>query len=459
MRVSVIFFGISFFLSVALAEERLLSHGEPTALSDEAQTSNWPRFLGPTDDLRSPETHLFREWGDTGPALLWELSKGEGYASPIIEGERLLLFHRLDGSERIECRRALTGEAMWEHSYEVEYRDRYGYQNGPRGSPVIADGKVYSLGVTSRLTCLDLETGKLDWERDFAADYEIRPSFFGAGSSPLVFDDQLIVMIGASGGPCVVGIDRSTGATLWGAEDEWGASYASPQRMGDKVLVFCGGESRPPHGGLLAIDPNDGGKIVGRFFWRAEKFESVNASTPVVLSDDRVFLTQCYGEGGVLLKLEDSGFSAVWKSENYAVHWMNPVTDDEGKTLFLIDGRHQQNARLVAVDIDSGDELWSTTIEWQGEVKGRPFNFGIQRASLLQVDGATLCLGEMGSLLWLRLDRDKAEVLARYQPFLAPQTWTPPVISRGLLYLMQNEDDNLADGKGPRLRCYDLRRR
>ena len=158
----------------------------------------------------------------------------------------------------------------------------------------------------------------------------------------------------------------------------------------------------------------------------------------------------------MLLQLTEDGFSEIWKNEDLGAHWMNPVLDAAGETLFLIDGRNQQNARLVAVDLDSGKELWDEVILWQDIVDGRPYNLGIQRASLLQADGATLCLGELGSLLWLQLDRDGAKVLARHQPFLAPQSWTLPALSQGLLFLMQNEEDHLT-GAGPRLRCYDLR--
>ena len=436
---------------------RLTWHASPRALAEGAVITDWPRFLGATDNAATSERPLLKDWGEDGPALLWELERGEGYASPVISGDRLVLFHRAAGNERIECRNVLNGEALWDYAYPVDYRDRYGYQNGPRGSPVIDGDRVFTLGVTSRISCLSLSTGELFWERDLQAEMSIRSSFFGAGSSPLIWGNQVVVMIGAERGPCVVGLEKETGKHLWGAEETWGASYASPQAMGDKILVFCGGESRPPQGGLIAIDPALAGKVIGRFPWRGKNYESVNASSPVILSGDRVFVTQCYeGGGGVLLQLTEDGFSEIWKNEDLGAHWMNPVLDAAGETLFLIDGRNQQNARLVAVDLDSGKELWDEVILWQDIVDGRPYNLGIQRASLLQADGATLCLGELGSLLWLQLDRDGAKVLARHQPFLAPQSWTLPALSQGLLFLMQNEEDHLT-GAGPRLRCYDLR--
>ena len=157
-----------------------------------------------------------------------------------------------------------------------------------------------------------------------------------------------------------------------------------------------------------------------------------------------------------MLQLTNDGFTELWRSEDYGVHWMNPVTDTDEKTLFLIDGRHQQTARLVAIDIDTGKELWEDDIAWKGDIGGQPYNLAIQRASLLQVDGATLCLGELGTLLWLQLDREGAKIISKHQTFLAPQTWTPPALSKGLLYLMQNEDDRISNAPA-RLLCYDLR--
>ena len=220
-----------------------------------------------------------------------------------------------------------------------------------------------------------------------------------------------------------------------------------------RLLVFAGGESRPPHGGLLYLDAGKG-SILGRVPWRAEKYESVNAVSPNLLSGDRVFLTQCYGGGSAMLQAHGDRVEILWKQPEVGVHWMNPV-EHEGH-LYLCDGRHQQTSELVCLVMESGEVKWREEVSWQEEVDGRAFNFGIQRASLLRADGAFLCLGEMGSLLWMDLDPGGYKIRSRAQLFLAPQTWSLPVLHRGLLYVMQHGEDFRNPVK-PRLLCYDLR--
>ena len=129
---------LSFFLGGFLyleAKDRLVKKSSPVALSEEAKTSDWPRFNGLGDDAKSFESPIVHSWPETGPNLLWYLEKGQGYASPAIVDGVLVLFHRMDGNEVAEGRNPETGELMWEYSYPVEYRDRYGYSPGREPVP------------------------------------------------------------------------------------------------------------------------------------------------------------------------------------------------------------------------------------------------------------------------------------------------------------------------------------
>ena len=115
--------------------------------------------------------------GKNGPELIWEVTKGEGYASPIISKDILVLFHRQNGMEIIDGINPENGRLIWTYKYPVHYKDRYGYSSGPRASPVIHDNLVFCHGVTSWLTCLNLMTGELIWKRDLAKEFEI-PNYF-----------------------------------------------------------------------------------------------------------------------------------------------------------------------------------------------------------------------------------------------------------------------------------------
>ena len=468
--------------------DRFTFHAAPKPLSKEAKTAQWPRFLGPSDDAHSTETHLLHEWPKDGPAKVWEVKKGEGYTSPAIVGDFLVLFHAQAGKETIECLHPETGKRYWSHEYPITYRDRYGYANGPRGSPVIADGRVITVGVTSMMTCFDLKTGRIAWQRDLKKEFNVPQDFFGHGGSPLILDGHVIVNVGGKAEPlpdegdmqaraealkkpglCVGAFDLKTGKLVWGVKYDWGASYASPiaaKLHGQtKVLVFAGGESNPATGGLMCIDPKDG-TLHERFDWRASDYISATASTPTLIPDkNRVFISTAYPKGrplgGVMLEF-DANFKAkeVWRTKKLATHWMTPVYQDGH--LYGIDGELQQSAQLVCFDADKGDEKWRKDITWD-EMSLAPMNngvppkMGIQRASLLQVDGKYLVLSELGTLLWMSLSPTDAKVESNASLFFAPHTWCRPAVSRGLLYIMQNDEEQVHDKTGQRIICYDLR--
>ncbi|MCY4509078.1 MAG: PQQ-binding-like beta-propeller repeat protein, partial [Acidobacteria bacterium] len=184
----------------------------PRPLSPDAVTHDWASFLGPTHNAVSTETRLSRS---LPPPLVWEMEKGTGYTSPAIAGDRLVFLHRLADNEVVECRHPETGELHWDFRYPTRYRDRYGYNNGPRSSPVIAPGRVFTLGAESRLHAFDLATGRGLWSRDLRADYGVHQDFFGTSSTPLVDDGRVIVNVGAPRGACVVAFDAATRGELW----------------------------------------------------------------------------------------------------------------------------------------------------------------------------------------------------------------------------------------------------
>jgi len=436
-------------------------HRKPRPIPDGAVTSDWPRFLGPTHNAVSPETNLRIDWPDDGPPLVWEVPTGAGYATPAIRGNRLVLFHRLGDEEIVECRHAETGAVLWAHSYPSQYKDRYGFNNGPRSSPVIDGNRVFTVGAEGSLHCFALDNGKVQWQRDIYREHKVPQDFFGVAASPLVDGDHLLLNIGAPGGPCVIALDKRSGKTRWGAGDQWGPSYASPipavVHGKPRVFVFAGGDSNPPTGGLLGIDPT-AGKLLFRFPWRSKNYESVNAASPVVFGD-RVLITASYKTGGALLRiLPDDSHKVVWTTDDLACHWMTPLVRDGHAYAFS--GRHANKTPLICVDLADGNVIWKKVLEWKEAVPVRgneqEMTFTPQRATLLHADGHALCLGEEGHLLWLDLSPDGVRILARARLFLAPETWGLPPLSRGLLYVNQNAPDRITRA-GPRLRCYDLR--
>ncbi len=445
-------------LAVRPASAQTRLRRAPKPLAADAVTHDWASFLGPSHNAVSTETHLSRE---LPPPLVWELPKGTGYASPAVAGERLVFIHRLGDAEIVECLHPETGRAFWQHRYPTAFRDRYGYNNGPRSSPVIDGGRVYTVGAEGPIHCLDLESGEVVWTRDLRAAYRVRQDFFGTSSTPLVENGLLVVNVGAPGGPCVAAFDTLTGDEVWRAGTEWGASYASPVPAvihgRRRVLVFAGGESSPPSGGLLSIDPTNGA-VDFEFPFRSRTFESANACTPVVFGN-RVFLSSSYRTGSVAVEiLPDFTPRVAWRTADVGIHFNTAIHRDG--YLYAFDGRNPGDASLVCIDAASGEVAWRAVPEWPEELErnGRRQQtlMSTYRGSLLAADGQFLCLGELGHLLWLDLTPRGHVEISRAWLMAARESWALPVLSRGLLYVVQNTRD-VFNGTNPRLLCYDLR--
>lgn len=437
-------------------------HQAPKPLDERSRIEDWPGFLGPRRDSHSRETRLLKEWPEGGPRLVWEMRCGQGYSSPVVRGERLVFTHRTGGREHIECLRATTGRRYWRVSYPVDYKDRYISDGGPRSTPVIDGDRVYVHGVEGVLHCLDLATGRLVWKRNTTEEWAIGQDFFGVVSSPIVVGDLLIQNIGAPNGPSVAAFDKATGRLVWGCGTKWGASCASPvlgvARGRPRLFVLAGGDSRPPSGGLMVLDPATG-TLDFRYPFRSRRYESVLGSSPVV-GRDWVFISSSYGVGSAVLSLESGGgFKELWRSRRVGLQFSNAVLHDGH--LYAIDGHSDRAGAIICVEPATGRELsrtdlsWDESIEIRGENRTVPFSIG--EGSLLHADGDFLCLGDNGHLLWLDVSPQGTKVRQRAWLFRANTTWTPPALSRGLLYVRQTRRERFGV-KPARLLCYDLRR-
>lgn len=415
------------------------------ALLATAAASDWPHFLGPNHNNSSPETKLLHDLPKDGPRKLWEYPKGSGHSVPAISKGRVVLFHTEGKSEIVDCLAAESGERKWRVTYDTESTARYGAGPGPRTNPVIADGRVFTLGAGGVLQCLELESGKVLWKRELAREYKLLPTFFGQGGTPLALPDRLIVSLGTEDGKSVVALDPATGKELWAARHAWGSSYSSPISATlhgrECILAFQGGMDDPPKGGLLIIDAKTG-KVLSATAHRAQMFASVSVSSPVV-SGNRVFVSEAYTEGGACMEVApDLSARVAWKAPKFDTYLVTAIPQDGA--LYGFAGQHQQNAELACYDLASGKESWRNDL-------GGAF----QRGSLLRADGAFLCLGENGDLAWLDLSPKGATLQSKAKLFHAPETWSPPALSEGRLFICQNQPGS--GGTKPRLICYDFR--
>jgi outer membrane protein assembly factor BamB len=400
--------------------------------------SDWPRFLGPTGDSISPERGIIAPWPRDGLRVVWHTKVGSGYGAPVISRGRLFQFDRDGDQARLRCLNSETGKLLWKFEYPTRYRDRYGYDNGPRCCPVVDGDRVYIYGVDGMLHCVQAADGKLLWKVDTVSDFGVEQNFFGVGSTPVIADDLLIAQVGGSkkgadgepvpNGSGVVAFDKLTGKVRYQITDEL-ASYSSPVLATIDGRRWCFVFAR---GGLIGFEPASG-KVDFHHRWRAPIYESVNASNPVV-AGDRVLISETYGPGTSVLQVRPGGYKEVWsdakvkaRDKSLQCHWNTPI--HQQGYVYGSSARYSEMAELRCVELATGKVMWRKR--------------GLGLSSLLMVDGHFICLTEEGLLVLLKVNPERYEEVSRLElrepgqgaPLLDFPCWAAPVLSHGLLYV------------------------
>lgn len=422
--------------------------------------ADWPEFMGPTRDQTSPETNLRASL----PApIVWKKQIGTGYSAPSVRGSTLVLHHRVDREEIVDAMDAETGKPKWSYKYPSSFTDPFGYNNGPRCSPLLTKDRCYTFGAEGKLLCFDLTKGTVIWQRDTSKDFDVPEAFFGVGSSPILEDNLLIVQVGGQPNAGVITFDAATGKTVWenvGAKTwnglrklnwpgeptiEWQlgnpdyekqASYCTPvaATVYDRRIVFV-----VTRQGLVALDVKTGDHLFSHWF-RVRQDSSVNAMTPVV-DGDLIFISTAYYRGGSqLLRVRPDlkGVDEVWRGTQLEIHWTRPVLTSGH--LFSFSGRNEPDARFRCVDFQTGKIEWDRNEAWPNGGHGKvepgsePNVFG--RGSAIFADGKLIALGEAGLLGIFRPDPSKVDELSRWQvPGLTYPCWAAPVLSEKRLFL------------------------
>jgi hypothetical protein len=195
----------------------------------------WTNFRGPGRDGRYDEAVLKTNWGAAGLPLLWRQPVGGGYASFVIADGAAYTIEQRRGQEVVAAYHIENGRELWTHGWNAEFRESTG--DGPRATPTWDSGRLYALGATGELRCLDAKTGRPLWSKNILGDNGASNLQWGMAASPLIVDDKVVVLPGGTSGKSVVAYHKMTGAPVWKVlNDE--ASYTSP------MLVTLGGRQQ-----------------------------------------------------------------------------------------------------------------------------------------------------------------------------------------------------------------------
>ena len=400
-------------------------------LSAATWAEDWPQWRGPNRDGVWNDTGIMETFPPRGLKVSWRAPVGRGWSSPIVAQGRVYLTDvqasRPAAQERVLCFDATNGKLLWSHVYIVAYPDWAFDPNagGPRATPIVRDGKLFTLGALGHLFCFDAAKEKVLWEKSLAKEYGLE-AFSGITASPLIEDELLILYICGKPAACVVALDRNSGKEIWRALDD-AFTYSSP------IIVTAGGKRQLivwTQPAVTSLDPG-----TGRTWWR-ELFRTPGdaaVSTPVY-SNHRLLI------GGLMLKLDTDKPTA-------AVLWPDTMILSKrilsNTSTALVQGDYVFSAKtsgeLVCLEADTGKQVWQTNTVT---------SLGNGSCIHLTPNGdCVLLYTDQGNLIRARLDAvgyhefSRVHLLDPTHPFGGRNVvWPPPAYANRQIFVRNDQE-------------------
>jgi outer membrane protein assembly factor BamB len=364
----------------------------PTVKADD-----WPQWRGPARDGVWEGTGLPDKLpGDLKPR--WKQPLGGGYGGIVVVGGRVFVMDRQKEPKEVEralCLDATSGKTLWTHEYEVTY-GKLDYGNGPRSTPTVYQGRVYTFGALGQLYCLDSSNGKVIWSHDTVKAFKSRIPTWGHACSPLVDGNRVVVQVGGEPNACLMAFDCVTGKEVWRSLPDR-PGYASPmliETKQERLLVYW----TPEH--IVGLEPE-----TGKVRWRVPFPITYDVSISDLVWHDGILLASNYWTGSKALRLDDKGDKpeVVWEGKALSLLMSTPLV--KGGHVYALD----RNRGLKCIEMKTG------AVKWEGEhVTPRGQN---PQASLVWAGDRALILNERGELLLAELTpeayrgRGKAAIL------------------------------------------------
>ena len=418
-----------------------------------AWADDWPNWMGPGRDNVWRETGLVEEFPAAGPSIVWRTEVAGGYAGPAVaEGKVYVADYvssddvkipnwdrkEFTGTERVLCLDSATGTELWNHEYPVNYT--ISYPAGPRCTPTVHNGNVYTLGAEGHLFCLDAESGDVTWSKDFQEQYGATTSMWGYASSPLVDKDKLICVVGGEGSHAVA-FDLETGAEIWRSITASDQGYSPPtivEAGGARQLILL----RPD--AVSSVDPETGTE-----FWSVP-YEATGGSiimSPVQMGE--YLYVGGYNNQSVLLKLATDRPAAEVVWGNKSKHGISPVNVQPMVVGEVMYGFHG-SGELMAVALPSGERLWQTS----EPVSARPQASGT--AFIVRQDDRYWLFNEQGELIVAKLSPQGYEELDRTEvieptnsAFGRDVVWCMPAFANRRMYVRNDRECICVDLAAP----------
>ncbi|MCA1577561.1 MAG: PQQ-like beta-propeller repeat protein [Acidobacteria bacterium] len=396
----------------------------PGAAAPTASTGRnyWTTFRGPKRDGNYEATPVLTSWPAGGLSPIWKQPIGLGFASFAIADGRAYTIEQRRGQEVVAAYDIGTGRELWKQAWNAEYNDSTG--DGPRSTPTWDQGRVYALGATGELRCIDANNGSVIWGKNILTDNQAENLQWAMAASPLIVDDKVIVLPGGTNGKSVVAYNKMTGAPVWKVLNDRQA-YVSPMlvELAGRRQIVVVSASR-----VVGLAPENGA-LLWNYPWDTDM--GINASLPVMVDRNRFFISSGYGKGAALVAVKGSGsnFTAttIWENINMKNKFNSSVLHN-GHVYGLDEGI------LTCLDVNTGERKW----------KGGRYGYG----QVILASGHLIVSSDAGDVALVKATPAQYTEVARFSA-LQGKTWNYPAIADGRL-LVRNANEMAAYDISPK---------
>lgn len=422
----------------------------PAMISPCAWGDDWPQWLGPQRDSTWRETGIVDKFPESGLKVKWRTPIGGGYAGPaVVKGKVYVTDYQvesgkvennpgnrsdLNGQERVLCLDAATGEILWKHEYACHYK--ISYACGPRATPTVSGGKVYTLGAEGNLICLDAAKGDVLWSKDLKTEYKVEAPMWGFCGHPLIDGPRLICLVGGEGSVAVA-FDKETGKELWRSLTASDPGYCPPTIIaagGTRQLLIWHPES------LNSLDPE-----TGSLYWSQPLTPAYGMSITAPRKYGDYLFASGIGSTAALFKLaaDKPGAEVVWQATpKNAVFCANstPIIDAG-----VIYAACCQVGALRAVTLETGERLWETFAPTTHDNDARRASHGT--AFLVRHGDRCFLFSETGDLILAKLSAEKYDEISRFhvleptgECFGRKVVWSHPAFANQSVYARNDKE-------------------